>query len=639
MPTASPSCAPTTGAATCTCRRAASIRRARRPRAGPTRARPRRPGAQRPRRARARRRDDRVVGILRRGRGVVVVVPREAGFTTPIVVGRGQDGGARDGDLVAARVVRWPSDAHRFVGARVEHALGAAGDLQSETAAILASHGLPTAFPKAVAAAARRLPRDLDTADRRDLRALPLVTIDGERARDFDDAIHVARAGRGFRLTVAVADVAHYVEAGSALDREARARGTSVYFPDRVVPMLPAELSEDRCSLKPGEDRLCQVVELDCDPSGAVTGARFADAVMHSAARLTYPQVRRALVDREDAARRELAGLLASLEAAAELAERLLARRRARGALDFDLPEPEILLDLRGQPEHILRAERSLAHRIVEECMLAANEAVARDLARRGVPSLHRVHEPPAPDAVTALARFLADLGLRLETADGHVTPLALQRVLDAVQGRPEARLVHTVLLRSLSQARYAAEPLGHFGLAAEAYTHFTSPIRRYPDLVVHRLLRRVRRGLGALPDDLAAIAAEASQRERVAVDAERDVVALWRVAAMQARVGEEHAGVVAGIAPFGCFVELTDVFVEGLIHVRDLPPDRWEHDPGKHVLCGRRSGRRLRVVDAVRVVVAAAVPARRHIDLVLAQSELPTPRWSRSRARSRPSS
>lgn len=600
------------------------------------------------RRGRAGRATGRVVRVLARGletllavyrpaRGRAVLVPQDPRITSPIVVAAGDDGGAEAGDLVLARVVTWP-ERDREAVARVEQVLGPADDPRVQTEAVIRTHGLPLDFPAPVAVAARRLPRTLSAADlrdRTDLRALPLVTIDGENARDFDDAVLVEPAGAGFRLTVAVADVAHYVREDDVIDREARARGTSVYFPDRVIPMLPEALSNDLCSLKADEDRLVQAVRMEFDAAGRLRAAEFHDAVMRSAARLTYTEVAQALVDRDATVRARLGRLVESLEHAERLAAALLARRRARGAIDFDLPEAEILLDLRGRPEQIVRAERNVAHRLIEECMLAANEAVARELMRRGIPAMPRVHEPPDPLRIQDLARFLEGFGLRLRLERGKPTPAAFQAVIDAVEGRPEARLVHTVLLRAMQQARYAAEPLGHFGLALDAYMHFTSPIRRYPDLVAHRLLRVARTGRGRVPADLAAVAEESSRRERVAVDAEREILQLKRVQFMQDKVGQEYDGVVSGVTGVGCFVELHEVFVEGLIHVGTLGDDFYEHDEARHLLRGRRTRRVFRVGDPVRVAVAAVSLARRQIDFVLAGPEETRRTWQRRPRRS----
>jgi ribonuclease R len=566
----------------------------------------------------------RVVGVLRRGRTAAVIVPQEQRITVPILVPKGAEGGAADGDMVVGELVRWPG-LEAEAEARVTQVLGPAADPRVETEAVIASHGLPREFPPEVLAAARRVPQTVppDVArGRLDLRALPIVTIDGENARDFDDAVLVEPRGTGFRLTVAVADVSHYVPAGSALDLEARARGTSVYFPDRVLPMLPEELSNGICSLRPGEDRLAKAVRLELDARGRVQDATFHEAILRSAARLTYTEVRQALVDRDPDVRARLAHVLEPLEHAERLAGLLAKRRHARGAIDFDLPEAEVVLDLQGRPEQIVRAERSIAHRMIEEFMLAANEAVARMLMRRKIPLLHRVHEPPAADGVRELARFLEGFGLRLKL-DGHqATPKAFQGLLERVAGRPEERLVNTVLLRAMQQARYAAEPLGHFGLATEAYTHFTSPIRRYPDLVVHRILEGVLRGTPRVPEDLAAIGVESSRRERVALEAEREIVQLKKIQIMQDKVGETYDGFVSGVTGFGFFVELTDVFVDGLVHVGTLGDDFYEHLEAQHLLRGRRSKRTFRVGDPVRVEVAGVSIERRQIDFVVAGSE-----------------
>ena len=561
---------------------------------------------------------ERLVGVFRAGRTAGVVAPQEQRITVPIVVPHGAEAGARDGDMVVATLVRFPGVASE-AEARITAVLGPAADPRVETEAVIHAHDLPREFPAEVVAAARRVPAGVPAAalaGRLDLRALPIVTIDGENARDFDDAVLVEPLDDGFRLTVAVADVAHYVAPGSPLDLEARARGTSVYFPDRVLPMLPEELSNGICSLRPGEDRLVKVVRMDFDARGRQRRATFSEAVIRSAARLTYTQVRQALVDRDPGVRAALGGLVEPLERAEALARLLMARRRKRGAIDFDLPEAEVVLDLRGLPEKIVRAERAISHQMIEEFMLAANEAVARELARRGVPFLHRVHEPPTPESVQELARFLEGLGLRLPRVTGRATPAAFADVLRQAAGRREERLVNTVLLRSMQQARYAAEPLGHFGLATEHYTHFTSPIRRYPDLVVHRLL-----GGGRVPPDLVAIAEESSRRERVAMEAEREIVQLKKIQFMHDKVGEEHAGFVSGVVPFGLFVELEDVFVEGLVHVSTLGDDFYDHLEREHALRGRRTGRRIRLGDPVRVTVAGVSIERRQIDFTLAEA------------------
>jgi len=577
----------------------------------------------------------RLVGVLRRGKTAAVLVPQEQRITAPILVPRGADAGAQDGDMVVAELVRYPglaSDAE----ARVTTVLGPAADPRVETEAVIHAHALPLAFPPEVATAARRAPAEVPAAGwagRLDLRALPIVTIDGENARDFDDAVLAERLAAGFRLTVAVADVAYYVQAGGPLDLEARARGTSVYFPDRVIPMLPEELSNGICSLKPGEDRLAKAVCMDFDARARLRAVTFADAVIRSAARLTYTEVRQALVDHDPAVRRGLGPLLEPLEHADALARLLMGRRHERGAIDFDLPEAEVVLDLRGRPEQIVRAERSIAHRMIEEFMLAANEAVARELAGRGLPLIYRVHEPPGPASLGELARFLEGFGLRLRTEDGHASPATFAAVLRQMEGRPEERLVHTVLLRAMQQARYATAPLGHFGLATDCYTHFTSPIRRYPDLVVHRILGGALRGAREVPPDLVAIAEESSRRERIALEAEREIVQLKKIQFMQDKVGRDYDGFVSGVASFGFFVELREMFVEGLVHVSALGDDYYDPVEGQHCLRGRRTRRTFRVGDPVRVEVAGVSIERRQIDFVLAESTAGrTDPWRRRR-------
>ncbi len=577
-----------------------------------------------------------IVGVFRPLRTGRIVIPQEQRLLGTFGVARRGDGGAHDGDMVVADVTRYPgrtTDAE----VRVVLVLGPATDPRVETDAVIYAHGLPLDFPPEVSSAARRLPPIVapqDSSRRLDLREVPLVTIDGENARDFDDAIFVEPLGTGFCVTVAISDVSHYVAEGGPLDLEARARGTSVYFPDRVVPMLPEELSAGICSLKPGEDRLVKAVRLEYESRGRLLGATFPDAVMRSHARLTYTRVKQALVERDPEVRRDLGPLLEPLERAEALTRLLAARRRERGAIDFDLPEAEILFDLRGRPEQIIRADRSVANQIVEEFMLAANEAVARELARRRISVPYRVHDAPPADAIKTLAHFLEGFGIRLALDQGAVSPKAIQGVLEKAAGRPEERLIHTVVLRTMQQARYAAESAPHFGLAIEPYTHFTSPIRRYPDLVVQRLLDMALRGGVRVPPDLAEIEAHASRRERVAMEAEREIVQLKKIQLMADKVGTEHEGFVSGVAPFGLFVELRELFVDGLVHVSTLTDDHYEHVEAQHLLRGRRSRRAFRLGDTVRVRVEGVSIERRQINFALAgpSANPPAKAWRRGR-------
>ncbi len=601
------------------------------------------------------RRWERLIGVCRQGRANAYLMPQEPRITYSCRLI--DTAGARDGDMVVAAITQYPGPYHDLE-ARVEAVLGPASDPRVETEAVIRRLELPQAFPPEAVAEAARIPTVVDPAalgvlsttlpppatarrpwhespalrERLDLRALPLVTIDGETARDFDDAVAVldGPAG-GTRLLVAIADVAHYVPRGSALDHEARARGTSVYFPDRVIPMLPEALSNGICSLNPDVDRLVQAVLLDCDRRGEVLGAAFFPGLMRSRARLTYTEVRQIVGDGDLRVRRQYADLVDDLERMAALGEQMAVLRRRRGSIDLDLPEAEIVLDLTGRPEDIVRAERNAAHRLIESFMLAANEAVAHYLTVRHRPVPYRIHEPPAEDAVRELARFLEGFGLRLAVGEGEVRPSAFQRVLERVAGRPEERLVHTLVLRSMTQARYAPANAGHFGLAAPCYTHFTSPIRRYPDLVLHRILAAHLRGddrtIGAVSGDLAAITEESSKRERIAMEAEREVVQLKKVQFMQDKVGESFDGFVSGVASFGLFVELERWFVDGLVHVATLADDRYELIEHQHRLVGRRRGRAFRVGDPVRVRIASVSIERKQIDLVLDEDVPPAKR------------
>ncbi len=595
------------------------------------------------------RRWEKLLGICRQGRSSAYLMPQDPRIHYSCRLA--STGNAADGDMVIATITEYPA-AYHDLEARVESVLGPASDPRVETEAVIRRLELPSEFPAAVLAEAAKIAPTLDLAalgtlsselpppattrrawhespalqERIDLRMQPLVTIDGETARDFDDAVAVLPGPAGVtRLLVAIADVSAYVPRGSALDVEARARGTSVYFPDRVLPMLPEALSNGICSLNPGVDRLVQAVLIDCDARGEVLGAAFFPGVMRSRARLTYTLVRQIVVDGDLDARRAHADLVDDLERMAALGEQLAGARRRRGSIDLDLPEAEVVVDAEGKPTNIVRAERNLAHRLIESCMLAANEAVAQYLTARRLPVPYRIHEPPGEDSVRDLARFLEGFGLRLALAEnGAIKPMALQRVLEKAAGRPEERLVNTIVLRSMTQARYSPENVGHFGLAASTYTHFTSPIRRYPDLILHRTLAAHLRGdmrtIAAVTNEIAVVCDETSKRERVAMEAEREVVQLKKVQFMQDKVGETFDGFVSGVVPFGFFVELGEYFVDGLVHVATLTDDHYDLLEHQHRLVGRRRGRAFRVGDAVRVRVGSVSIERKQIDLVIAE-------------------
>ena len=497
----------------------------------------------------------------------------------------------------------------------------------AEVLKVAYSHGFADVFPDEVAAEAEAVPdrvRPEDWEGRRDLTGLRLVTIDGEDARDFDDAVYVEKLqGRrgGFRLVVAIADVSHYVRPGSPLDAEALRRGTSVYFPGMVLPMLPERLSNGVCSLNPEVERLCVVADLRVGPQGEPAGTAVYAAVMRSAARCTYAEVARVL-DGERVPHREF--LRDDFERMAELQEILGRMRRRRGSIDFDLPESRIVLGEGGVPLAIERRPRNRAHRIVEEFMLAANEAVARWFGERDLPTIYRVHGLPDEDKLRTFLDLASAQGFEVPTAQAG--PVALSDLLDRLAGHPQQRALNQLLLRAMMQAVYSPENIGHFGLAAEHYLHFTSPIRRYPDLVVHRLLREAARWRGEREvrrpraGELERIALLSSERERSAMQAERDVHAYHAALFMRDRVGERSPGTVAAVAEFGLFVELRRWFVEGLVRAEDLG-ESFELDAAGHALVEKRTGRAFRVGDGVEVEVAAVDPVRRRIDLYLVEA------------------
>ena len=568
----------------------------------------------------------RVVGTFRELRqgGVVAAAERPG---SELLIPESARALARDGDLVVAEVTAYPTERQGAAGRIVER-LGRPDDPQVEALAIIRKHGLPDTFPPDALAEARALQRGVTPAElsgRTDLRGFTTVTIDGETARDFDDAVAVAVApDGGIRLWVSIADVSHYVSPGSPLDREAYLRGSSVYFPERCIPMLPEELSNGICSLLPGEERLTMTAELLFDREGELGEARFYPSVIRSAARLTYTLVERIVVALEPEASALHSSLVPHLLLMKELALRLTAMRRRRGSIDFDLPEPEIIMNLQGEIEDVIRSKRLLAHRIIEEFMLAANEAVATALANGQIPSLYRIHEQPDPGKIAEFRDFVYNLGYRLAgTGEERVSPARLQRLLDEVEGRPEERMINELLLRCMKQARYSVDQLGHFGLASPCYTHFTSPIRRYPDLVVHRMLRTLL--AGALSDEtrqrltteLPETAAHSSRRERIAMEAEREIVNLRKAQFMLSRLGEEYDGIITGVANFGLFVELVDIFIDGMVPVAMLKDDYYQYQEKEHLLVGRRSGVRFRIGDQLRIQVARVDLERRRIEFV----------------------
>jgi ribonuclease R len=629
------------------------------------------------------------------------VPPAVEGLTAHRVLGSGAAVHALDdleGLVVDVEITSWPTPTKSPSG-RVIEVLGNPDDFGVDVEMMIRKHQLPRVFPENVLAEARRVAHfdAAEAASRRDFRGLPIVTIDGETARDFDDAVLVTERGEGgYELQVHIADVSEYVRAGTDLDLEARLRGTSVYFPDRAIPMLPQELSTDICSLRPGEDRLVLSCIMQLDAAGRIENYEIAQGVIRSAARMTYTEVH-AILQGDAEARARYTALVPDFERMHQLAMLMNKRREERGSIDFDLPEPVIEFDEQGQMRGVTRAERTWANRLIEEFMLAANECVATWLEDMGVPSLYRIHEKPEPRRVVQFEELAASFGYslglgalpvkRIQTRgdrrdargtgrnpreyevaeDIAVTPRMYQKLAARIEGKPEERILSYLMLRSLKQARYSEINEGHFALAAPTYTHFTSPIRRYPDLIVHRIAKTLLRagvvgrgevaegrhsspwthpneglagivisrqktrapgegftGEPPIPEaELAQIAEETSQTERRAAEAERELVEWKKVRFMEDRVGEEFAALVLNPAKYGLFVELTDLFVEGLVPIDSLRDDRYTWRENTHEIIGERGGRRFRAGDRVQVILDRILAQERRLQFSIVEEGL----------------
>ena len=563
--------------------------------------------------------NQRVVGRLHSRHGVSFVVAENRRISQDFAVPPDGVMKAKDGQVVVAEILSQPAP-HAQPTARVVEVLGNYADPGMEIEIALRKHELPHVFPPAVERAAAafspRVGKD-DRAGRVDLRGLPLVTIDGETARDFDDAVYCERRGRGWRLVVAIADVSHYVAHGDALDREARARGNSVYFPRRVIPMLPEALSNGLCSLNPEVDRLCMACDMTIDARGEVADYRFYPAVMWSHARLTYTAVAAMLAEPAGEVATGQARLLPHLQNLQAVFRALLKSRERRGAIDFDSAETQMIFDPLGKIERIVPVARNDAHRLIEECMLAANVCASAFLSRAGHPMLYRIHAGPTPERLELLREFLKGFGLQLGGGDTpHASDYA--KVLARCKGRPEALLLQTVMLRSLKQAVYSPDNVGHFGLAYDGYAHFTSPIRRYPDLLIHRAIKAVLAGERYAPGNWKELGVHCSMTERRADEATRDVEAWLKCYYMRDRVGDSFEGTISSVVAFGIFVALDGVYVEGLVHISDLGSDYFHFDAGKHTLLGERTARRFRIGDRVRVTVMRVDLESSKIDFTL---------------------
>ena len=565
-----------------------------------------------------------VVGRFYSERGVHFVTPDNKRIPNDIAVPDGETNGAAHGQIVSVAIIEQPGKRTPPVG-RVVEVLGDHMAPGMEIDIAIRSHEVPQAWPDAVEQEIKAFGKTVPAGAKRgreDLRDVPLVTIDGEDARDFDDAVYCERTPKGWRLLVAIADVSHYVHPDTALDREAFERGNSVYFPERVIPMLPEVLSNGLCSLNPEVDRLCMVCEMIFNKEGHMIRSRFLDGLMRSHARLTYTEAAAIVVDRDKQARKRRKPLVSHLDELYSLYQTLRKGRSERGAIDFETTETRIVFGVERKIERIVPLVRNDAHKLIEECMIAANVAAARFLGRHKMPTLYRIHATPAGDKVTDLQEFLNELGLGLR---GGRKPSAkdYSAVLEMARGRPDEHLINTVLLRSMPRAEYNPDNIGHFGLAHEDYAHFTSPIRRYPDLLVHRAIRHITAGKKAKGfryslDDMQGFGEHCSTTERRADDATRDAVDWLKCEFMLDKIGETYAGIITSVTSFGIFVELQDIYVEGLVHVTALGNDYYHYDPMRHRLMGERSNRIFRLGDQVTVKVVQVNLDDRKIDFEL---------------------
>lgn len=567
-----------------------------------------------------------IVGTFERSKAFGFVTPDSTKIGRDIFVLKKDFGGAKTGSKVVVEITKWP-EARRSAEGRVIEVLGKTGDPGVDVLAVMRAYDLDENFPPDVAAAAAQCPENPlpeEYAGRRDRRDFPIVTIDGEDTKDIDDGIYAYERDGEFFLGVYIADVSHYVRAGEPLDVEAARRGTSVYLVDRVIPMLPKELSNGICSLNEGVDRLSMACEMQIGADGEVKSYEIVPCVIHVARRLTYTLVNKVLAGEEPFVS-DNEDIRPMLETLRRLREVLRGKRHRRGSIDFELPEIKVKLDAAGHPIALERRTGSIGESIIEECMLAANETVARHMELKEEPFVYRVHEAPVSEKIERFQSLLAALGLRLNVdEDGKVRSRDIQQVLDRVKGAPEERIIGAVALRSMQQARYATASLGHFGLAARYYTHFTSPIRRYPDLLVHRLLRETF-ATGHIPAEkrerlrtvLSEAAEHSSARERIAVEAERETTDMKKIEYMAQFVGETFEGVISGVTAFGIFVELENG-VEGLVHVSTMVNDYYSYVEEQYAMVGERTGARYRLGDAVTIIITRADVQARTLDFVL---------------------
>jgi len=561
----------------------------------------------------------RIVGTVEKSGPIFYIQPRKRNITQQIILAP-QDMKVKPGDLVLAEITTYQA-LNKPLVARLLKVFEKPKTPKEDTEILVYEYELPKRFPQNVSTLSKEVAdRGISRRqfkDRVDLRELPTVTIDGENAKDFDDAVSIKKTRNGFILWVHIADVSHYVTWNSPIDIEARQRATSVYLPDRVIPMLPLELSENLCSLIPKTPRLTFTVELHLDNSGHIKKSLFYPSVIQTAERMTYTSVKKILIDKDKEEIKRYRALVSHFERMAELCEILKDKRRKRGSLDFDLPEPEVLLDIKGDPQAIIKAERNLAHFIIEEFMILANEAVAEFLYSKNIPALYRVHEEPEANKIQYLTKIIRNLGV----LKGDLKPSGFYEFIELIKGTPQEEIVNYLILRSLKQARYSPENVGHFGLASRCYTHFTSPIRRYPDLVVHRILKEYllkgklsNEKTEELKEILPDIAIHSSRMERRADDVERDAIQIMRVWFMKDKIGEEFLGRVTMVTPEGLRVRLEEYYIEGFLPVSHMSDDFYQYDENRYCLTGVKRKKKFTIGTSLNVRVSRVSLSEREI-------------------------
>lgn len=567
---------------------------------------------------------DKVVGIVERDKNFAFVIPDDKRFYYDIFIPKDEINNAKTGQKVVVKITKWPKKRRNPEGKIIE-ILGYKDEPGIDILSIIKKYDLSMKFPIRVEKQLNKIPdevRQEDLVGRRDFRDKKIVTIDGEDAKDLDDAISIEKTSKGFRLGVHIADVSYYVTEKSPLDKEAKKRGCSVYLVDRVIPMLPPKLSNGICSLNPGIDRLTMSVIMEFDEKGEVLTYDITPGIIKSCERMTYTDVTKILENTDPDLIQRYDYLVEDFKMMAELAEKLSKRRSDRGSIDFNIDEAKILLDDEGRPIDIIKEDRSISHKIIEEFMIVTNEVIAEHIFWIGLPFLYRVHEKPSAEKIFALRDFLHNLGYTIK-GKKDIKPKDLQQIVEAARGKPEERLVNTLVLRSLKKAKYSDKNLGHFGLASRCYTHFTAPIRRYPDLVIHRIIRNFlqqkldKKWQNQLNKKMDKIADLASERERIAEDAERETLDLKIAEFMANKIGNSYYGIVSGVMPFGLFVELENT-VEGLVHVSNMDDDYYIYNEKSMRLFGEKTGKVYKIGDKVKVKLVDVNIAERQIDFII---------------------